>query len=313
MRNMAISRILVLIISLAVHSCSSVDFEKTGQTPSPNYAQNLSVDKVNTSRSSEPDHAIWTTRIGSIELRWNTDDLIIDGLHGNGLFSMKESAKRSFETVKMRAGKIEDCSYSQEIRLKSVVGRLISIENRSRFSYSFSVDGHEVSGPYSDYTTLITIDVLDARDESGEIKPTKLETVFNKEEVFRELIEEKPISRALREQSQGRMPTDFNEFIEFLKKRNGLLFDDYRYAIYDDFTEHFEFESVNHDNVTIKLTLPSANRTNQENYCAYLTFEIPSEIRHDLEKANRLEFGFLGSDADHLFGKRTTKIEYRCK
>lgn len=304
---------LVLFAQLALLSCSSVKVGQTEKAATPTPEQSLAVSGDRALSSTGQSQAFWNTRIDSFEVRWTTNDLVLVGPYGNPSISMKDEATRQFETTKGNAGKIEDCSYNREIKLMSVVGHLMSIEDRSMFSYSFSAQGSELSGPYSDYTTLITIDTLDARDETGNLKPKKLEALFSKADIFRELVQDKSISRALWERTRGKMPASFDGLVEVLKQENGLLFDNYRYSIHSDFTNHFAFESVEGDRVTVRLALPASNRTNREYAVKYLTFETSPDLKDDLLKAARLETGFLNSDAGRLFGDNATRIEFRCR
>jgi hypothetical protein len=154
---------------------------------------------------------------------------------------------------------------------------------------------------------------LNPSDAFGNLKPVKLESLFSKRDIYRELISDKEILRALHERFQGNIPPDFDSLLEVIEREGGILFQHNRYLISADFTQNFAFARVNGENITVEIAFPAHHRTDSENLSRHLIFKIPAILGDDLSKASRLQAGFLSSDSKRLFGDEKTKFQFGCR
>lgn len=257
--------------------------------------------------SSQLGQPIYQSTVASVRVTWATSDLRLDSNDGTELsfceLSKREiSSAQGFENMSM-------IFYRREIRIVSLIGSLLSVRDDIRYG---NRDESNQPGAPTATSDLYTIDL--SRPYTGtenEDKPIKtpLTNFFDAQSIYIQLIKDKDIRQAIKEQNDGRVPERFGDFQKLLAEKGGIDFENYRYTIYEDFLEHFSLDSVDGSNIKVRITFPSRQNRVLDSSDKLIVLPIPETLRSALQKAKAQESGFLSSDGPSLFRDAATLID----
>jgi hypothetical protein len=304
-------KILTIIIQLTVLGCGVSQTSPQPQPVTDPTTANTSLKDEATTRATAQT-SIWVGKTGSGSLHWTTEDLTLANEDEKLIFSLRHETELLFQLLQRNAGSVKSCTYVRDVKLRSIVGDLVTIEDHTIFDYSFAPNDKELSGPQSETSRLVTVGARHAVAKPGELKAIRLEELFDSKEIYEQLLNDEAVSHAIKEKFGDGVALNFASFQKRIRGDGSLAFDNYRYVIYPDFTTNFVFESVRGDRLTVKLIFPSAHRTDRTSYETVLTLTVPANLMEDFSRASDRSLGFLSSEAASRFMDSSTRLEYRC-
>ena len=176
---------------------------------------------------------IWQASRGQRTVSWTTADLTVEGPENETKEIFRSLAEKDFYVMRKNVPEINKCYYGREFRVLSLVGDLLTFEDKSEHVVEINrlaSNGAEIHFKTIDITGKVS-------DEGG----VKLTDYFSGEEILKGLLDDPDIKNAWAEQKSGRLPRTLPEFIRGVGSKS-LMFNEYRYAIYEDFLSQFVFE-----------------------------------------------------------------------
>lgn len=267
-------------------------------------------------RISGDPKTIWNGISGAMELTLSDKDLMVKSASKTvNVFSEITEArleKISRESVNILTGKLRS-----EFTLMSVVGPLVSFENKASLSYMFGKNENPLAGPVSENVELITLNLVEnVKREDFATNPSlvDLDELFSEADIYDQLIKIKEIGYGLKTATKGgEMPKSVDAVQKLLKRRGVVTILDGRYAIYPDFLKNFSFERVQGDKVIIRLVLPSTHGKDFDHYPVYMTLPIPMDMRGAFTDAEVGVNGFLSTTGRNVSSEKSSVLEYDCE
>jgi hypothetical protein len=210
------------------------------------------------------------------------------------------------------------CVYERDFRVLSVVGTLVSFEDRY---YDYCGGAH----PTSD-TRFTTVDVGKTGDlvyvagtdtPMMDVDPERLGRIvslsdyFADEELLRALLSDSVIRTAIARLGIARMPQRTSEIPKLFAEREYELGDS-GFELRPDYLTRFVFHHIENGHVAVRVGLPphyGFNRTQHKQLG--LILPIPSLLQRSLVSAAARRQGFLMNDARKVAGGRFTRFVLR--
>lgn len=146
------------------------------------------------STTNRTQEIIWHGSVNSTSIAWDSDDLRIVRSNGQTT-SFKMLAQYEFHRLREEHG-IKGCAFDYKVRIKSLVGQLMTVEIQRSFMYDFLVGDQKIIGPYSDYRETKTLDVSKAAIGNGGLRELMLTDLFDDADFENALFSERSFQQA---------------------------------------------------------------------------------------------------------------------
>jgi hypothetical protein len=248
---------------------------------------------------------IWQGSLGQRTISWTTADLTIEGPENGRQEIFSSLAAQDFTAWLKNDLKLAKCDYTREFRILSVVGNLLTFEDKRK------VVAVAERGNYAGLAEEIHFKTIDITRSVTQNKGIGLTGYFSEKEILNGLLKDPDIRAAWVEQRSERLPKSLRQFLSGLG--SGLFLKNYRYVIYDNFLSEFVFEEVRGDKVKVKLIFPNSQSKNFDYIGISFYLTIPSKLWDSLYLAAGGEAGFLAAEAGKNSGGKVTKIKFNCE
>lgn len=294
-------------------------------TPPARVRQRVAAPKAAPPRDA--DRPIWAGEFDGIRIGWTTSDLYVhSGRDTRKLFT--PLAKKGFEDfIALLADEDQAdaaapgvaCDYKRTFKVLSVVGTLLSFEDRY---YAFCGGAH----PTVDrrFTTVnLAGGAGDLRYDVGEEtslmdvnlarpgRAVKLTDYFDEGDILRALLSDPVVKDAFAGEDAPEPP----QALEDLPKRladNFYRLGESGFELRPDYMTRFAFHHIEGDKVAVRLGLPPHYGANHALHRQLgLMLPIPASLRKQLVSASNQQNGFLMQDASKIANGRVTTLSLR--
>ncbi len=306
----------VFSLALAV-SCSSSEERTplpTGASRSPRLENESSPSQT---LPNLDEVEIWKGVINGLSLRWTTKDLYIEAPSGaERIFSLmvKSDIERLRKDRGSQSGEASDCEYVRHYKLLSVVDPLISFEDefaigcgRARPSSSFRFTTIDVNK---------AAELLQARDNIvplGQFNITRpgpivrLTDYFEEADIVAAMIANPQIANAIKTQLGKSRVTLADLSVVLVKNEYPIKIEGQFFTLDPDFLTRFAFHHLTDNRIVVQLSLsPTAAAAQASRGTLSLELPVPDRLSQSLVAAQKLERGFLSSNAEEISRRRAT-------
>ncbi len=260
---------------------------------------------------------IWSGTSAGFDLRWAENDITVRR-SGRRVFSARDWAGAELAhfvaaNATDEKGRPPDCTYRQAVRIVSLVGAMMSLED------SVTITCRREAHP-AGLTRLITVDLSAAgpladagRDAIGRVDPRRpgramlLTGIFPAADVMSALAGTTPLRDVLRR--KGIRPRTLPEFVGTVTDASGE--GDACFVVPPDLLASFAFDRIEGDRVVVRLGLPGDGPCRSNLTTADLTFALPASLAPAVRRAGTGEAGFLADRGRRIAAGRVTTIDLR--
>ncbi len=258
--------------------------------------------------------AIWSGSSAGYEVRWTASE--IDVRRGDRrVFSAREWANEGlthFIAANRSAGETRapDCNYRRSIRIVSMVGSMLSLEDSSEISC------RQEAHP-GGMTRLITVDLSksgslahaggDALGQVDTAKPERavlLTSLFPAADVLAALAAASPVRGVLR--AVNAKPATLPALLSAIADARGE--GDACFIVPSDLLSAFAFDRMDGQRVIVRLGLPGDGPCRTNLTTSDLSFAIPAALAPALQNAASGAAGFLEARGEQIAAGRVTVI-----
>jgi hypothetical protein len=264
---------------------------------------------------------IWQGRSSGVEVRWTKGDItamrtdaqmvLIYSARHEALESYKvwaadmKAARDPDQPVKRSSEAVADpkCVWSKQVRILSLVGTLLSLEERD---YTHCDQEAHPGGE----TRFLTLDLAASSlggGPPGADRPKQLADFFAEKDIIRALLKDALIQRALGSNKKTKY-ANLSELQQALT--NPVLDEKYCYVAGPDILRGFAFHHVENGKVAVRIGLPGTGACRQNLTQIGLLLPVPPSMKAAFEKADSRAEGFLMQDSARISGSSKTVLEF---